>query len=80
MERVKEIKIEIPEQDEIEAENGDIGDLCTDITITNVEDGWIYFYYDVFVYEEGGIYTGGYRIRTDGSGLEKTDEGEFYDQ
>lgn len=79
LKNVKEFKIEIPEQDEIEAEFGDIEELCTDIAITDVKSGWIYFYYDVFYYEGGGIYSGNYRIRTDGTGLEKTDEGEYYE-
>ena len=77
LEHVKETKIEIPEQDEIKAEYGDIEELCRDITITDVKNGWIYFYYDVFYYEGEGIYSGNYRIRTDGTDLEKTDEGEF---
>lgn len=76
----KKYTIEIPETSCVKKEYSESGCLCEDIATTGVDDGWIYFYYDAFEYEGPGIYEGNYRIRTNGSGLEKTDEGHFYDK
>lgn len=78
LEHITEIEITIPEQDKIEADHGSFDDLFSETTITDIQDGWIYFYYSVFVAEGDSIYGGNYRIRTDGTGLEKTDEGEYF--
>lgn len=83
LEDVRQYVIQIPEQATIATKYADIGDFSefeTDVKITNVEDGWIYFYYWVGIYGMYEFYSGNYRIRTDGTGLEKTDEGVFYEQ
>lgn len=77
---IRELSIEVPEQDEIEEACEGMFDVYEDASITNVEDGWIYFLYSTAIYEAGPVYEGNYRIRTDGTGLEKTDEGVFYDE
>jgi len=73
-----EFVIHIPEEAEIERRYGNRDNYDWIIAITGVADGWIFFEYYVSEYESDSIYEGSYRIRTDGTGLEKTDAGQFY--
>lgn len=76
----KKLHIEVPDKDTIEQEAGlSIEDVYVSINITDVSDGWIYFSYNVFDYEGPEYYYGHYRIKTDGSAIEKTDDGQFGD-
>ncbi len=70
--------IQIPDNEEIEDQIDKMDDVCTHISIMNVEDGWVYFLYDVFEYEGSGLYEGRYRVSTNGSRAEKTDNGRFF--
>lgn len=73
--KAKKLHIEVPEQDIIVEKAGEyIDDICEYISVTEVKDGWIYFDYNAFIYEGESLHEGNYRIKTDGSRIEKTDE------
>ncbi len=74
----EEYAIDLPERREITRNYGDFGYLYKQLTITGVADGWLSFRYKVSKYNGPTVYVGSYRIRTDGTGLEKTDEGQYY--
>jgi len=76
--QAEEFDIQVPERRDITSRYGDIGNLYEDITITGVADGWISFQYRVSRRDGTVVYEGGYRVSTDGDGLEKTDDGQFY--
>lgn len=78
LEEDRVIDVEIPDKEQIEEETGkSLEKYDVFMSITDVEDGWIYFRYLIFEYEVSDLYEGNYRITTDGKKIEKTDEGEL---
>jgi hypothetical protein len=76
----KKIRLNLPDNEAVAKKYGNsLNDLCVWITINKVEDNWIYYSYDLFVFEGPGVYLGNYRITLDGKKIEKTDAGKFYD-
>lgn len=76
----KKIKVKLPDIKTISEKAGYGGlsdNLAYNIAITRVEDGFIYFNCTVADVSLDTLYTGGYRIRSDGKNIEKTDEGKI---
>lgn len=85
LKNVKELHIEIPDQKTVEKKveelcGYDASDLISDVSITDVKDGWIYFTYWLWEYEGSTYYEGNYRIKTDGSKIQPVGEGKFGDE
>lgn len=86
-EHIKTIKIILPDWKQITkkymdaykyTEGNVTGDMLgTFINVTSEKDGWIYFECGVEELPNVGVYNGNYRIKTDGSKIEKIDKGDW---
>ncbi len=82
---MKELHIKIPDEKIVfekvgELYGNDVRDLAVIVNITKVENGSVYFTYSMFECEGPLYYKGNYRIKTDGSEIEKIGEGKFGDE
>jgi hypothetical protein len=54
LKKAKKLHIELPDKDAIKEKTSEYKyDVCKDIMITDVKDGWIYFNYNLFIYVPG---------------------------